>query len=554
MSSYNHFGCSYCGGPFNGGNCPSCSSVGSGNEFVYDPNPYSYNETPNFFNQPPQYQYETYSCEFCGGNSHPGYDCQTGNTPVFDQGPCYNQDFGFNQPLHYSPSQPQQFPCSENCGGPHATFQCQPMNQNFYNSFGFDQFQPPQYPVIHHPPQETSEEVLQARENLMKSIQTFLNKFNRYPFGEIPKVLLVAWERFSEIKHVFTDKQYQPEDIQELMRKLLQDLQNISEELAEYINSPSWNRPAFYFNDDDDDEYTIIYRSTKAITHNLPTEEPEYSLSMGDEHPNTILETESDELMKSSVENLVPIPSESKDIFDDECELPLCDDSPKTQFTTFSNHLFDSNDDFSSSDDESFSKEDVPIEEFKIYSNPLFDFDEEIISSEENSISNEVLDEINSIPPRMNDCFNVESDLIESFLNRDTSIDSFHEIDSLFDEFAEKLILLKPISLEIDNSDFDPEGEIRLIKRLLYDNSSPRPPEDLSIKSFSPSLSPLRIVTLLWRRSTYFLLQMIQHHRVLKVTMTRKETFFFLKNCLTITLFPFPSIIILPLTLSPIRP
>ncbi|GJS62327.1 hypothetical protein Tco_0657111 [Tanacetum coccineum] len=320
----------------------------------------------------------------------------------------------------------------------------------------------------------------------MKSIQTFLNKFNRYPFGEIPKVLLVAWERFSEIKHAFTDKQYQPEDIQELMRKLLQDLQNISEELAEYINSPSWNRPAFYFNDDDD-EYTIIYRSTKAITHNLPTEEPEYSLSMGDEHPNTIPETESDELMKSSVENLVPIPSESKDISDDECELPLCDDSPETQFTTFSNPLFDSNDDFSSSDDESFSEEDVPIEEFKIYSNPLFDFDEEIISSEENSISNEVLDEINSIPPRMNDCFNAESDLIESLLNQDTSIDSFHEIDSLFDEFADKLILLKPISPEIDNSDFDPEGEIRLIKRLLYDNSSPRPPEDLSIESFSPS-------------------------------------------------------------------
>nr|GEW31444.1 hypothetical protein [Tanacetum cinerariifolium] len=58
--------CSWCGGPFNSGNCPGCSSVGSGNEFVYDPNPYSYNETPNFFNQPPHHQYETYSCELCG--------------------------------------------------------------------------------------------------------------------------------------------------------------------------------------------------------------------------------------------------------------------------------------------------------------------------------------------------------------------------------------------------------------------------------------------------------------------------------------------------------
>nr|GEV99469.1 NAC domain-containing protein [Tanacetum cinerariifolium] len=53
MSSYNHFSCSWCGCPFNGENYPGYSSVGSGNVFVYDSNPYSYNETPNFFNQPP---------------------------------------------------------------------------------------------------------------------------------------------------------------------------------------------------------------------------------------------------------------------------------------------------------------------------------------------------------------------------------------------------------------------------------------------------------------------------------------------------------------------
>ncbi|GJU09659.1 hypothetical protein Tco_1132055 [Tanacetum coccineum] len=414
MSSYNHFGCSYCGGPFNGGNCPSCSSVGSGNEFVYDPNPYSYNETPNFFNQPPQYQYETYSCEFCGGNSHPGYDCQTGNTPVYDQGPCYNQDFGFNQPLHYFPSQPQQFPC-ENCGVLHENDQCQPMNQNYDPNFcydpiysGFDQYQPPQFPEIHYPPQATVTELLQARENLMETIQaflkeydhippdekcmalllaeerflkikqaveeeqnqpevmqelllklmndlqilkgiqpkqeelavqsfapygnfsmiddvevlmkdiyTFLRKFSRIPFGVTPKVLLIAWERFGEIKHAFTDEHYQQEDIQELISKLLEDVRNINEELSEYINCPNWNRPTFY---DDDDEYTIIYRKTKAITPDLPIEEPNNSLSMGDEHLNTISETE-----KSSVENFVPIPSEFKGISEHICDVSSCD-------------------------------------------------------------------------------------------------------------------------------------------------------------------------------------------------------------------------------------
>nr|GEW75686.1 reverse transcriptase domain-containing protein [Tanacetum cinerariifolium] len=80
-------------------------------------------------------------------------------------------------------------------------------------------------------------------------------------------------------------------------------------ELAEYINTPGWNRPAFYNNDDDDDDdvdYTI------AITPVLSTEEPDNSLIMEDEHLDTIPATESDKVIKSSVEDLVPIPSESE--------------------------------------------------------------------------------------------------------------------------------------------------------------------------------------------------------------------------------------------------
>nr|GFC82568.1 hypothetical protein [Tanacetum cinerariifolium] len=74
---------------------------------------------------------------------------------------------------------------------------------------------------------------------------------------------------------------------------------------------PSWNRPAVYDDDDDDVDYTI------AITPVLPTEEPDNSLSMGDEHLDTIPTMKSDEVIKSSVENLVPIPSEFKEIEDD---------------------------------------------------------------------------------------------------------------------------------------------------------------------------------------------------------------------------------------------
>nr|GFB38351.1 hypothetical protein [Tanacetum cinerariifolium] len=211
-----------------------------------------------------------------------------------------------------------------------------------------------------------------------------------------------------------------------------------------------------------------------AITPVLSIEEPKDSLIMRDEHLDTISEKESDEFIKSSVENLVPNLSEFEDLsnIESECDVPICDD-----FMTFSNLLFDADENFSSSDDESFSDEDVPKE---IYSNPLFD--EEIISIK--------------IDPHH---FNDESDLIESLLNKDFSIISSSKIDSLIDEFAGELIFLKSIPPRIDEADCDPKEEIRLIKKFLYDNSSPRPPKEFNsknsdavIESFSPSPIPVK--------------------------------------------------------------
>ncbi|GKA38560.1 hypothetical protein Tco_0731111 [Tanacetum coccineum] len=104
-------------------------------------------------------------------------------------------------------------------------------------------------------------------------------------------------------------------------------VQKEQEEQAAQSFTPYWNFPII---DNDDEEYTIQYReylerSSKAITPDLPTEEPDNSLSMGDEHLNTIPETESDEVIKYSVKNLVPIPSESEGIFDNMCDVPSCD-------------------------------------------------------------------------------------------------------------------------------------------------------------------------------------------------------------------------------------
>nr|GEV74505.1 hypothetical protein [Tanacetum cinerariifolium] len=98
-----------------------------------------------------------------------------------------------------------------------------------------------------------------------------------------------------------------------------------------------------------------LENSSNAITPDLPNEEPDNSRSMGDEHLNTISETESNEVIKSSVENLVPIPSESEGIFNDTCDVPFCDNSPSLDVLNDHYELFSYfNDDCTSSDDDSF--------------------------------------------------------------------------------------------------------------------------------------------------------------------------------------------------------
>ncbi|GJX22631.1 hypothetical protein Tco_0227076 [Tanacetum coccineum] len=116
----------------------------------------------------------------------------------------------------------------------------------------------------------------------------------------------------------------------------------------------------------------IIARNStsKAITPDLPIEEPDNSLNMGDEHLNTIPAMELDKVIKSSVENLVPIPSEFKGISDDTCDVPNCDDNR----------------------------------------------------------------------------VHVESELVESLISRDTSIDNSSKIDPIFEEFAGELSHMPPIT------------------------------------------------------------------------------------------------------------
>ncbi|GJV07960.1 hypothetical protein Tco_1345616 [Tanacetum coccineum] len=264
------------------------------------------------------------TCKSCGNGAHIGYNCPP-KAPIISNPEQCNQTIN---------ELPQTLPSV------HPT-----CNYEDENSFTYDS-KPNSFndspSVLTHPPQlyfpliillKKQVEILQAQEDLMEAIQAFLKEYDHIPPNEKCMALMLAEERFLKIKQV----QNQPGVMQELLLKLiddfqilkgtistrgysridkqlLEDVKNIDEEFSEYINYQSWNRPLFYFNDDDD-EYTVIWRRPKAITSDEPSEEPEDPLIMGEKELITIPEKD-----KSSVEDLVPIPSGSKGVSDDICD------------------------------------------------------------------------------------------------------------------------------------------------------------------------------------------------------------------------------------------
>nr|GFB61647.1 hypothetical protein [Tanacetum cinerariifolium] len=245
------------------------------NSYVYDPNSNSFDCPPDSYH-PPHPTYETYSYDSYGNDSQFVYDCQPQFPLNYESESGYIENY--NSYPYDSSSLPQQYPCCTRLST---------ANQDSYNSnsLGFNQPQPPQFPVIHQPPQELS---IQEMEDLK---QQYLDELKR----------LSNLEYRDEIKIA---------------------------ELKENFN----------------------------VTHVLSTEEPDNSLSMGDEHFDTIPATESDEFIKFSVENLIPIPSESEGIPEHKCEVPSHDNYPPLDVSKDQiEDLSESNDEFSSTDDDSFS-------------------------------------------------------------------------------------------------------------------------------------------------------------------------------------------------------
>nr|GEX16490.1 copia protein [Tanacetum cinerariifolium] len=235
--------------------------------------------------------------------------------------------------------------------GPPMNYQCQLMNQDSYNSnfLGFDQTQPPQSPVIHQPPQELS---IQEIEDLKQQYLDELKRLSNLEYRDEIKIAELI-ENFNGMSIEIRKKE-----------KLMQ-----LEQWAYLSTHPSKRLHSFCY-DDDVKDYTLT------VTPSLSTEEPDNSLSMGDEHLDTIPATKSDEVIKSSVETLILILSESEGIPDQMCDVPFHDNSlpldvSKDQFEDPS----ESNEEVSLIDDDSFSIDNIDYVE----ASPP---DSELVSSE----------------------------------------------------------------------------------------------------------------------------------------------------------------------------
>nr|GFB12895.1 hypothetical protein [Tanacetum cinerariifolium] len=273
--------CTYerCGVDLRDGICPLCNSR---NSCVHDSDPNSFDYPPDSYN-PSHPTYETYSGDSCGNDPQFGYDCPPQFPLNYEPEPGYSQNY--NSYPHDSPSFPQQYPCCDDCGVTRKPYQCQPMNEDYYheqnfccnsNSFGFDHCQPPQY-TVNHPIFNTHHDYLDSQ----KELSTTITKL---------KEQMTSLTLFCEMTCQIVEKKLQEKQIEE----------------EQAATAQNWKLPVCYDDDDDEEE-------SNSLKDNNISELPSCSaVTPRDEHLNTISATESDKVIKSSVEDLVPIPSESE--------------------------------------------------------------------------------------------------------------------------------------------------------------------------------------------------------------------------------------------------
>ncbi|GKA83749.1 hypothetical protein Tco_0805344 [Tanacetum coccineum] len=177
------------------------------------------------------------------------------------------------------------------------------MDQNYFEPdySGFDQ--PPQY-SINHQEDLNQQDVHDRWEELLNMIRSFCEKF------------LQQKQAASIDQSPLQEMSIQ--DMEDLKQHYLDEMLSLSNDLQikDYRNEKISTIPL--------NEIDSQIPPSIAITPILPTLEPDDSLIIRDEHLSNIPKKELDEVIKSSVEDLVPIPSESEDTSesDSDCDLP----------------------------------------------------------------------------------------------------------------------------------------------------------------------------------------------------------------------------------------
>nr|GEW37477.1 retrovirus-related Pol polyprotein from transposon TNT 1-94 [Tanacetum cinerariifolium] len=248
-------------------------------------------------------------------------------------------------------------------------------------------------------------------------------------YGKIEEEIYVCQPSGFE-DHDFPEKVYK---VEKALCRLYQALRAWYETLSTYLLDNGFQRGKI-----DKNLFIRRHKEFSYCNHTRFTNRGARGLSKyGDEHLSTIPEKGLGKVIKSSVENLVPILRESKDLtdYESECDMPIYDDS---------------------------------------------------------SSKNEGLDDIVSIPSGKEiDHLDAIPDSVQSLLNR------ANLIIFLIEEFVDELALINPIPRGIVEADFDPKEYIRLIKKLL-NNDSPHSLEELNseipnamIEYFSSSPTPV---------------------------------------------------------------
>nr|GEW00728.1 hypothetical protein [Tanacetum cinerariifolium] len=314
--------CCECEGPSRGGFCLFCNFKAE-NSFTYDPNAYSFNGTSSNFNHLPQPQYETYLCELCENDSHYGYDCQPQFPLVYEQEPSYNQNYNDN----YYPRDSSSFLCCDNCRGDEEhSIQYKKYLENSSNAIAATNFNQEK----EEPPQNFNIRQLIREECGIKVCEEQKQNME----DTLLELLEVCRQKELYCMH---------NDVDDLIESALNSkllsikLKSQKQEVKNIVEQPTKHRTRIT---ESLQNFSVIHKKSSTSLNNTsqispvnaiapvpPTEEPEYSLSMGEYEVTSGNESE--------------------------CDVPVCEDS----FDVLKDHpeiLSDSNNDDILSDDDAF--------------------------------------------------------------------------------------------------------------------------------------------------------------------------------------------------------